>query len=357
MTIRNIKYLSLLIIICLLSAQCKKDDMPEIDQNSDPIFNIDGTLGEAVISLHAGQKDAFMHTSVDQFNNVNLYSGELTNGKTAFKIQVFPSYIDVPTLYNNFTEKDIYKVAQPFGSEALFTLSADDFPFYDLINKISWTVDNVQQPSSTLKIVEPGKYSVCADILFSNGETARTCNTIIVGYQLHAKYKLQFTLGPDLTLEAKINAPDNEVSKVSWYINDELQSDAINLQTANLPEKFHLKAKVEFENGAVGTREVFINKSFSGYSIPDFTNLGQKSSLTWDNTILITILNNDKTYVSTKDISSPSQFKINKISDYKANSKGNEVKLISGKLTVPFKNKDSGVISSGDFKIDFGIAY
>lgn len=345
----------MLLIISLLSTQCKKETVPDIPQNSIPVFNVDGTLGDEAISLHAGQKNAFMHTTIDQLNNVNLYSGELSDGETVFKVQVFPSNVDVPSLNNNFTEKDSYAIARPFGSEPLLMISIQDFPFSDLINDIDWTVDNEQQAGSTLKINEPGKYSVCANIHFSNGETENICNTIIVGYELHANYQLNYTA--DSIIKANIIAPDNSISKVSWYINNVLQSNDLDFQTADTPEKFNLKAEIEFDNGVVGIREAFINKLDPGYSIPDFTTLGQKSNYTWDNTIKVTIVKNGNTFISNNGAAGTSHFDITKISNYNFNSKGNEVKLIDGTLKSPFKDSNTGVILNGDFKIEIGVAY
>lgn len=357
MKIKDIKYLFFLLIINLLMAQCKKKDMPDIPQDSSPIFNVDGTLGGKSISLHAGQQNAFMHTDIEQFNNLHQYSGELNDGKTVFKIQLFPGNVDIPSLYNNFILKDGYDLSKSFGSTPLLTISPEDFPHSDLINEISWTVDNETQLESTLKIYDPGKYMVCATLYFNDGKIESTCNTVIVGYKLHANYKLDYSITSDSELEANINAPDNVVSKVSWYIDDVFQSNQIDFHPTDSPEKFSLKAEVEFENGVVGTRKVYINKSSPSSSIPDFTSLGQKSSLTWDNTVLVTIVKDNQTYTSLNNTTSPSQFNVNKISDYKVNLNGFEVKLINGTLTTPFVNSISGETLSGDFKIDIGVAY
>lgn len=357
MKTKNIKHLFLLLIIGLFAIQCKKTELPDVPQDSSPVFNIDGTLGETAISLHAGQQDAFMHTSVEQLNNIHLYSGELSNGQIAFKVQFFPRNVDIPSLYNDFTEMESYNIAQPFGTESLLTISLSDFPNSDLINKISWTVDEVEQSESTLKIYEPGKYLVCGTFYFNDGKIESICNSIIVGYKLHVNYKLDFTLSSGSVVAANIIAPDNAISKINWYIDNVYQSNEIDFHPTSTPDKFNLKAKVEFENGVVGTREIFINKLNPSNSIIDFTSLGQKSSLTWDNTVLFTIVRDGQTFTSIIGPIETPHFNIDEISDFKVNSKGNKVKLVNGTLKTQFKNTISGEILSGDFKIELGVAY
>ncbi len=353
----NVKYIFICFTIGLLTTNCKKDDIPDIPQNSTPVFNAVGTLGDFEVSLHAGKNDVYMHTMVEEFNNLHQYSGELSNGQTALKIQFFPSNVDIPSLYNSFIEKGTYSFAKSFGSEPLLKISKNDFSNANAIEHITWSVDNEEQPNTTLKIYEPGKYVVCASIDFNNGTSGSACNTIIVGYKTHADYELKYGQDANANIEAIIDAPNNQISNISWFINDEFQSNNIHFQTTNAPDQFKLKAKVEFSNGVVGTREVFVNKQNANNSISDFTAIGDKSSLTWDNTILATAKYSGNTFSSTEG-SIPTQLDVTEISDYTSNSTGDDVKLISGNLKAPFKyTSSSGDILIGDFKIDFGIAH
>lgn len=355
MKLKQLIYFLIISSLTALNYSCSKKDLPEIPYENSPVFNVTGTINNSAIDLHAGENNAFMLAKLEEFNGIPLFTGQLSNGETSMIIHIYDANTDIPTLSGNFIEKQNYVISEQYGSTPLLKISIDDFSNSSEIEHIIWTIEGVQQTSSTLMIYEPGKYNICAELVFTNGEEAKTCNSIIVGYKNNADFSINWDIIQNYTISAFVESPSNTIKTVKWFVDDVLQSDSIELTLNNISERFTLKAEVEFQNGVVSKREVFINKSLSYYNIEDFTLIGQKTALKWDTSVSFSIINEGKIYQSINDVNS--SFIINDISDYGTNADGTKVKLLKGQLNSLFSNQTTGAIVNGSFQIEIGIGY
>jgi len=355
MKLKQLTYFLIISSLIALNYSCSKKDLPVIPYENSPIFNVTGTINNSAIDLHAGENNAFMLAKLEEFNGVPQFTGQLSDGETSMAIQIYDANTDIPTLSGNFIEKQNYVFGEQFGSTPLLKISVNDFSNSGEIEHIIWTIDGIQQTSSTLTIYEPGKYNICAELVFTNGEEAKTCNSIIVGYKNNAEFSINWDIIQNYTITAFLEAPSNTIKNVKWFIDDVLQSDSIELMLNNISNRFTLTAEVEFQNGVVSKREVFINKSLSFLNVEDFTLIGQKTSLKWDTSVSFTIVKEGKTYQSINDVNS--SFIINDISDYGTNADGTKVKLLKGQLNSPFINQTTGATVNGSFQIEIGLGY
>lgn len=356
---KQLTYLLLLIGLIALSLGCKKKDLPHIPYENNPVFNIEGTINNETVDLHAGENNAFMISKVEKLNGINQFTGRLNDGSTSMSIHMFNSNVDIPTLLGNFIELENYTIAEHYGNSSLLEITKNDFANASTIDYIVWTVNGAQQSNSTLAIYEPGRYTICAKAHFFNGSEATTCNSISVGYKSNTDFVLNWEIQQNQTVNAFINTSESTVESIKWYIDDVFIADEITLNQSNIPNKFHLKAEVRFQNGVVAKREVFINKTTNEYSIEDFVLIGHKSPLEWDTSVQFTVVKNGITYQSINGASSNSTFSVNDISDYKSTADGSEakVKLVKGTLDCSFLNTSSGGVVNGTFQIEIGVGY
>jgi hypothetical protein len=356
MKLKQLIYLVSLTSLILFNYACSKKDLPEIPYENNPVFNVVGTINNVNVDLHAGENNALMLPSTESLNNVEQFTGRLSDGETAMTIRIFDTNIDIPALSGNFVEMTNYQVGQQYGTTPLLKISPGDFSNYGAIDYITWNVDGVQQTNSTLIIYEPGKYTLCAEIYFNNGEEASVCNSAIVGYETHADFVLNWDIIQNNEINALIEAPDNNISSVKWYIDNVFLSDSTQFNLSNIPNNFILKAEVQFQNGVIAERKVYVNKSYIDYSIEDFILIGQESTLEWDTAVTFTIEKNGITYQSINGTTN-SAFNINAVSDYQSNADGSKVKLLKGTLDAPFLNTSNGTIVNGTFEIEIGVGY
>lgn len=356
---RHITYLLSLISVLLMSISCNKKEIPEIPQENSPVFNVVGTIDGKKIKLHAGENNAFMLPKIEKLNSVDQFTGQLTDGNSSVYIRFFDSNIDIPSLSGNFIEHSNYEIGEQygFGLPPLLTITPENFTNSELIENIEWEVEGILQNSSALTFYEPGKYNVCAKLNFHTGESASSCNSIIVGYHSNGDVQLNFDLVQNEKIYANINIQEDEISSIEWFIDNEFRSDDIYFSTTDIPNKFTLKAKVQLTNGKVDEREVFINKQAIDYSLEDFAVLGEKPSLKWDSKVILTVELNGITYQSINNPASGSNFTVHDISEYKTNSDGSKVKLLKGTLDTPFLNTTTGGIVNGAFEIEIGVAH
>ncbi|HLW30296.1 MAG TPA: hypothetical protein VKX29_05515 [Brumimicrobium sp.] len=357
MRLKQLTYNLILLGLTTLSFGCSKKDLPEVPYENSPIFNVVGTINTTPFEIHAGKNDAYMHTGLEDLNGVDQFTGKLSNGKTSIDIRLFNTNTDIPSLYGYFVEKESYTISPKYGTSTLLKISKEDFSNSEEIKNIVWTIDNEKQTSSSLFIFEPGKYNVCAELYFLNGESAQTCNTIIVGYRSNANYSLDWSINQNSGINAFIKAPNNTISKIKWFVNDVFQSDSSYFNSSNTPEKFKLRAEVHFQNGVISSRETFINTIMHGFSVQDFTIIGQKSSIIWDSSVAFTIEHEGQTYESINNFSYTSKFVIDKISEFKTEDSDAKVKLLKGTLNLPFLNLATEDVVEGSFEIEIGVGY
>lgn len=344
--------LTLLGIFLILSA-CKKTDIPDISDSKAPLFKIEGTLGDMPIKIQAGINDAYMFTEVKTFNNLPLYTGELGTKLSSFQIYLFSSDIDIPYKTGKFNALEAYPISMPYGEETLLKIAAEDFYNHDIISNINWTIDGVAQNSSTLEIFEPGKYNICAEVIFNTGIKTKTCNSVNVGYKQNANAQIHYQLNENnsyFSLES-----DTEVSTVKWFINNQQISSESSFSSNDLPEDFHLKAEVQFTNGTQLSREIYINRANNENSVEDFTSLGYHTDIEWDNAMDIKIHHNGNYYRAINN--SNSSLIVEEIKNFKNNKNGEKVKLIIGEINTQFINLETQEVIDGSFKIQFGIAH
>lgn len=349
--------LLILLSVALVFGACRKDELPDVPNENNPVFNIQGTLGNQSLALHAGKKGAYMDTEVKSWNNVDFYSGRLGSENTSLSISLYPSSIDIPNTNKEFEELSEYEIADPTGVSSLLTLSSEDFEFNQNIENIQWTIDDEPQTTAELNVLEPGKYMVCAEVNFSTGFSESTCNTVIVGYERNADFQLKWNMLGGGTIESYIDAPNSSVEEVQWYLNDEWVSDSIHYLNSGTFETFHLKAVVKFANGTVAEREVFIDRYSKELSIEDYASMEQSTNLRWDNKVQFTIQIDGETYVSVQNGNDDAKLIIDEIVDFDSDEETHQVKVLKGTLNIPFKNTQTQEVIPGDFEVEIGVGY
>ena len=354
---KKITYLLLLSGLLTLNFACSKKDLPDIPYENNPVFNVNGTIGNETIDLHAGENDALMFASAEEYNGVNRFTGVLSNGQEEVKMQIFGTNVDIPHLSDKFIELPEYLISEQFGTTPLLTIEQGDLSNASTINTIDWSIDGDPHGSSTLTINEPGKYNVCANVHYNNGAVVNVCNTIIVGFKNYTDFELEWEMFQSDSIVATFNSLSATIQKVRWYMDDVIISEGAILYASNLPDSFHLRAEVHFQNGAVAKRTVFVNKQSDEYSLHDFTTAGIKSQLTWDSSALFTVVKGGSTYQSINGPTSNSSFVVTEITEYETNNSATQTKLIKGTLNVPFKNFTSGETVNANLNIEFGLGY
>lgn len=352
---KSVLYNIALLGTILLTFACNKTDFNDDFDATAPVFIVDGLIDNQSINLQAGMDGAYMFTEIENFNNVPLSTGELEDKVNSVKIQLFGNNIDLIINQGKFNTLSEYSVAHSYGEEPLLNITPEHFTNYSAINDIKWTVNNEVQSGSSLLIFEPGKHTICSEITFNNGESAKTCNDVIVGYKKNVFFHI---LQENLANE-NVNffiESNYEIESVEWYIDNQLFSNNESFNIENSPSIFTLKAVVRFFNGTIETKEIYVNSTNENYSIEDFTIIGNHTEKEWDNSITVEIKSNGITYQSLAN-SPSSLLQVSEITEFKPNSNGEKVKLIKGVLDTEFINLSTGEIVQGNLSIQFGLAY
>lgn len=353
-----IDYSKILILSVLLFALgCTKDEITPDPPSNDPVFSVKGTIDGHGVNMEAGENNSYMHTGIVELNGVEHYRGALTSGKDKVQISISDGILDIPQINTDIMSAGEITIAPNHGGDALAVLSVDLFNNKAFIDELTWNIDGDIQTSSTVYITEPGKYEVCADIVFIDGSSASTCNTMLIGYQKNVSPVLKYILGQNDQVLAFIESPNNEVNNIKWYRNDVLVGEELSYNDSlSGLMSYALKARIEYFNGSMREREIWVNRINPNFKIEDLSNIENQSNLTWDNKAIIEVEVNGNQYVS--DPSSPGhKITIDNSWEYGTNEEGDNVTFIEGTLVSTFRNQSTGEVVEGSFDIRFGLAH
>lgn len=318
----------------LLMSSCNKHSI-NVPQSNDPVFKAEGTIDANQFELVAGDDNAFMFTSIESENNVPIYSGKLSNGDLSIEIGIYDGLIDIPghNVINSMPYELIFsrKTTSPIAF-----LSKESFPNADIIDHVSWSVDGLDS-LNTMTIYEPGKYQVCADIVFSDGSSNVLCSELILGYARHANFQIKHFLNQNGTLTAWVEDPQVAVEKIKWYLDDVLISSDAELTYNQLSDENHiLRADVSFENGVKRSKNMIVDGSLSGKFIDDLTffETGTLALLHRDFNIRLKLVQDGITFSSDQTNNSLNTVSFSDVSYYAKDANGNDVYKVKAHIVA-----------------------
>lgn len=347
-------YVLLCAVGLLTLGSCDKPSI-ELPEPNEPVFVLNGTLSGVDFNLIAGDNNAFMHTSTKVVKGVNLFSGELTDGNFSVELGIFDGFIDKP---GHITVEEIQNIVPTFAKRSvnpLVVLNKSYLGNSQNIQKVDWYINGSLAGSDELALTEPGKYKVCANITFNNGDYTQLCDDIIIGYKRSANCSIHFSAVQGQVL-AEINSIGSTVTGVEWFVNDEFVSSALLFNTTSF-EIFNLKARVTFDNGVVRTRTVHIDAANNVNSVNDFSVMEMASLYSGPNqdfNIHLRIKSDGKTYLSEYANNKNSTLIITGIEYYGVNADGNDVYKISGMVNAVVMELVTEKMVSVNFSTVFG---
>lgn len=341
----------------LLMSSCNKHSI-DIPQSNDPVFTAEGTIDANQFELVAGDDNAFMFTSIESENNVPIYSGKLSNGNLSIELGIYDGLIDIPDhdVLNSLPSELIF--SRKTTSPIVF-LSKESFPNADIINHVSWSVNGLDS-LNTMTIYEPGKYQVCADIVFIDGSSNILCSELILGYARHANFQIKHFLNQNGTLTAWVEDPQVAVEEIKWFLDDVLISSDAELTHNQLSTQNHvLRADVSFENGVKRSKNMIVDGSLSGKFIDDLTffESGTLALLHRDFNVRLKLVQDGITFSSDQTNNSLNTVSFSDISYYAKDANGNDVYKVKAHVVATVMDVQS-VNGSRELEFDttFGIA-
>ena len=346
-------YFVALITLFWVSA-CKKENIEE-PILSEPIFKAQGTLGTEEFSIAAGEENFFMNTFTELYNGVELFSGSLSNGDFEIKMGIYNGNIDIPSsIFSQDLPEEIS--FSHISTQPLVTLSKNLFPNSSLIQEIKWNINGVFAGLNMVQISSPGKYTVCADVTFTDGSTSNLCNEMIVGYKKNATGELRHFLSPNGNFQAWIDNDTYPINEIKWFIDGEYSSNNEILNVI-INGQFHLlTAEIYFQNGVKRIKSMIIDGSLNGKFIDDFSVFENNIvGVPWDFCLAISVKKNGKEYLSQIAANQSSSVYIESIDYFGKNKDGKDVYQIEATISCSLKEISSGNVIPFNTSTIFGI--
>lgn len=351
---KRILNISFIISIILTLESCKKE-IVEIPESNEPVFTVNGTIGNDSVNFVVGDDNSSFFSNIESINGVDFYTGNLINGDSEMKLGMYQGNIDfqnilLDTLINLKQLKFAY-----FSNESLFEIKKSEFQNSAEIKEIKWYVNDEFFSTNNIKIFKPGKYNVCAQITYNNQNAVTICNEIIVGYKRSSEIELKFDVVNN-QFNAWLETTGSPISSVKWFLNEQLISEANQLNNYVSENLNTLKAEVTFANGAKRIRSVLIDCTGNNFSIEDFAKFENKSNSFWDYKIAFSYKNQGEEYTSLFTENDFSKFIINSVEFLGVDSNGNPVYIFKGILNTFLKSKSSSDILEVKLNLSWGIA-
>ncbi|MDG1331070.1 MAG: hypothetical protein P8P74_01990 [Crocinitomicaceae bacterium] len=343
----------------LLITSCKKHTIDQ-PNSTDPVFTAEGTIDGSAFNLVAGDDNAYMFTSIQEENGVQLFTGNLSDGDLSVEIGIYDGMIDIPghVSINSLPSDHVFSKE---STAPVAVLSKDAFPNVDVIDYVVWTVDGGAPVTNDLTIMEPGKYQVCATIYFTDSSSEELCSEMILGYERHANCTIKHFLNQNGTLTAWVVDPQVAIEKVEWFLNDVLISENPEFAYDSLPGGNHiLRSQISFENGAKRTKSMIVDGDLSGKFIDDITffETSTLALLYRDFNIRVKLEENGITYASDIINNNANTVSFEDVSYYGKDVNGNSVYKVRAHVvaTVQDVQNVNGTLDL-DFETTFGIAF
>ncbi len=350
------KYLLILLAsLFLIFSSCKKNKT-EIPESNDPIFKASGIFGSNTFSIVAGDDDAYMFTMTDVVQNVEVVSGEISNESFGIKIGIFNGFIDQPS--HQF--EDDFQITPTFAKEylqPLVVLHKSSFSNASEIQDINWTIGNDQFQGSA-PIYRPGKYMVCAEIIFMDNTIKSLCNELIIGYNRSETGKISFNYNQSTNhLNAFIGPVNSSIESIQWFIDGDYTSDSEVLSTNVTPISHKISAEIHYSNGVYRRKEMVLDAYSNTQTIEDYTFFEDISSsiIPQDYNIQIKIQQDGIVYESIKANNTNSSILITGFSFYGKNTDGNDVYKINATVNCKVKAQDGTAEIPLNFTSVFGL--
>lgn len=342
----------------LLMSSCEKHNL-NVPQSNDPVFRAGGTINASAFEMIAGDDNAFMFTMIEDENSIPVFSGKLSNGDLAIELGIYDGLIDIPDHISVNSLPDQLSFSRTTASP-LAVLSKDAFPNSDFINTVLWSVDGDAAISGTRMITEPGKYEVCADILFNDGTSKVLCSELILGYARHANFNIKHFLNQNGTLTAWVVDPLVAVEKIEWYLNEVyISSDPEFAYEQLSPGNHILRADVNFANGVKRSKNMIVDGTLAGKFIDDLTffETGTLALLHRDFNIRLKVEQGGMTFSSDLIDNSLNSVSFTDISYYAKDADGNDVFKVKANIVATVADVQN-VNNTRELSFDtsFGIA-
>ncbi len=336
----------LILLSAMVMGSCKHEVIPAPASNS-PIFGVEGTFGENTFALIAGMDNITMKPSVIEKDGIKIYSGILGDDNSYFQLEIYNGNIDYPNQPKiDFKSVDGISFV-PYDQGVLWSMKVSDLPTSGL-DAVTWYVNGVEQLGvEDLEISKPGKYEVCLKVKFENQEERILCREVIVGFRKNADFDMTYEIISGSKLKAKASSLLGTITTVNWYLNENLIYTGIQLDTLLSNGKYMLRSEVSFTNGIVLNRSAYVDVSWMGNHIPDFTAYANSTMITqdpnntWDNKARITYFKDGKTYTSENYNNADRMIAIDKIEYHGKDVNGNPVYILKGDFDVILQDSSS----------------
>lgn len=349
---KNIFYL---FVILMITFSCKKE-VVEIPESNDPVFHIQGKIGNEEVNYYVGDNSTIFSYNSEIINKINYFNGKLQYVNSQLELGIYGGNNDLNIIdLNSLIAHSSLEFAQlPF--DPVFEINKDFFQSNLNIKEIKWFVDGVYAGTNYLKIIEPGKYVVCAKIYYLNQGYAEVCNEILVGFERKNEFELMFSLNQDNELNAWIeNSSNSTVTEVKWFIEDELINENTNLFTTISNGLKTLKAEIKFNNGVKKIRNVIVDGNHLNRNFDDFASQEKKSSVKWDYKIKLNYKNNTDEYSSMNYLNDSSSLVLQSVNFLGNDSQNIPVYIFKGNLKSKIKSKASNEILDVNLFISWGL--
>lgn len=341
-----------------LMSSCEKHNIV-VPQSNDPVFTAKGTIDAAEFELVAGDDNAFMFTSIENEHGVPVYTGNLSNGNLSIELGIYGGLVDIPIhkVLNSFPAQHNYSRK---STSPLAILSKESFPNVDVIDHVIWEIDGETQASNTVTIYDPGKYQVCANIVFVDQSSSVLCSELILGYARHANFTIKHFLNQNGTLSAWVEDPQVEIEKINWYLDDVLISSESEISYPQLSNSNHvLRADVNFANGVKRSKNMLVDGGLTGKFIDDLTffETGTLSLLNRDFNIRLKLEQDGVTYSTDQTNNSMNTVSFSDITYYSKDANGNDVFKVKAHIAATVLDvQNVNGSKSLEFDTTFGIA-
>ena len=279
----------------------------------------------------------------------------------SIEMGIYDGLIDIPRhqAINSLPSDHVF--SRVLSSPVAF-LTKDAFPNVDVIDHVVWSVEGFASDSvNTMTIMEPGKYQVCATIVFIDASSSQLCSEMILGYERHANCNIKHFLNQNGTLTAWVEDPQVAIEKVEWFLDDVLVSEQAEFAHDSLTGGNHiLRAQINFENGVKRTKSMILDGDLSGKFIDDLTffETSSLSLLYRDFNIRLKLEDNGVTYVSDIANNSFNTVSFDDVTYYGKDAGGNSVYKVKAHVVATLQDVQN-VNGSRDLEFDttFGIAF
>lgn len=331
--IKSLCYTALVTALFALTG-CKHEIIQPPVSNT-PVFNAIGTIGDDPVNLSAGVDQVTLSSNNEVVDGVQVYRGTLGGSNVEFAMELYDGNIDLTTkpIQELTSATEFYFT--PNTSQPLLSITKNAFQNASSIQSISWTVNgNPQIQQNDLRIFNPGKYDVCANVTFEDQSKSTICNQIIVGFRKNANYNLNFILGQDGSFRSWLKIISGTISSVKWYVNDNLinQEGFFNYDSLEMYKNV-IRAEAIFTNNAKKVTSVLLDKS-AGNHIFDYTNYGDLTNYIWDHKVRISVKKNGEIYTSQNAYNEQNKVTVEEIKFHNINSQGNPVYILKGKVVA-----------------------